>query len=41
MTEDVAKTVHIALLRGPAEPLPAEEVARLHRVYLEHYGQHS
>jgi L-ribulose-5-phosphate 4-epimerase len=40
MTEDVAKTVHIALLRGQAEPLPADEVARLHRVYLEHYGQH-
>ena len=35
MTEDVAKTVHIALLRGQAEPLPADEVARLHRVYLE------
>jgi L-ribulose-5-phosphate 4-epimerase len=39
MTEDVAKTVHIALLRGQAEPLQAEEVARLHRVYLEGYGQ--
>jgi L-ribulose-5-phosphate 4-epimerase len=39
MTEDVAKTVHIALLRGQAEPLPADEVARLHRVYLEGYGQ--
>ena len=39
MTEDVAKTVHIALLRGHAEPLPADEVARLHRVYLNNYGQ--
>jgi L-ribulose-5-phosphate 4-epimerase len=39
MTEDVARTVHIALLRGPAEPLPVDEVARLHRVYLDHYGQ--
>jgi L-ribulose-5-phosphate 4-epimerase len=39
MTEDVAKTVHIALLRGQPEPLPADEVERLHRAYLEHYGQ--
>ena len=39
MAEDIARTVHIALLRGQAEPLPADEVARLHRVYLDHYGQ--
>ncbi|HLZ27190.1 MAG TPA: L-ribulose-5-phosphate 4-epimerase [Chloroflexota bacterium] len=39
MTEDVARTVHIALLRGQAEPLPPQEVARLHRVYLNNYGQ--
>ncbi len=40
MTEDIARTVHIALLRGQPEPLPADEVQRLHRAYLEHYGQH-
>lgn len=41
MTEDVAKTVHLALLRGQPTPLPADEVARLRRVYLQHYGQRS
>ena len=39
MTEDVAKTVHLALLRGKPEPLPPDEVDRAHRAYLEHYGQ--
>ena len=39
MTEDVAKTVHFALLRGRPEPLPPDEVERAHRAYLEHYGQ--
>lgn len=39
MTEDVARTVHIALLRGQPRPLPADEVERLHRAYVEHYGQ--
>jgi L-ribulose-5-phosphate 4-epimerase len=39
MTEDVAKTVHLALLRGDPDPLPPDEVARLHRAYLENYGQ--
>jgi L-ribulose-5-phosphate 4-epimerase len=41
MTEDVARTVHLALLRGRPTPLPADEVARLRRVYLENYGQRS
>jgi L-ribulose-5-phosphate 4-epimerase len=41
MTEDVAKTVHLALLRGNPQALPADEVARLRRVYLENYGQRS
>jgi L-ribulose-5-phosphate 4-epimerase len=41
MTEDVARTVHLALLRGKPEPLPPDEVDRAHRVYLEHYGQTS
>jgi L-ribulose-5-phosphate 4-epimerase len=39
MTEDVARTVHLALLRGRPEPLAADEVERAHRAYLEHYGQ--
>jgi L-ribulose-5-phosphate 4-epimerase len=39
MTEDVAKTVHVALLRGRPEPLPPEEVHRAHHAYLAHYGQ--
>jgi L-ribulose-5-phosphate 4-epimerase len=39
MTEDVAKTVHLALLRGRPEPLPPDEVERAHRAYLAHYGQ--
>ena len=39
MVEDVAKTVHLAMLRGRPEPLPAEEVARAHRAYKEKYGQ--
>jgi L-ribulose-5-phosphate 4-epimerase len=41
MTEDVARTVHLALLRGQPEPLSAVEVERLHRAYLENYGQHA
>ena len=39
MTEDVARTVHLGLLRGRPEPLAPGEVERLHRVYLEQYGQ--
>jgi L-ribulose-5-phosphate 4-epimerase len=41
MTEDIARTTHLALLRGTPEPLPADEVARLHQVYLDNYGQRS
>ena len=41
MTEDVAKTVHLALLRGKPEPLPSDEVARLRQTYLQNYGQRS
>jgi L-ribulose-5-phosphate 4-epimerase len=41
MTEDVARTVHLALLRGPLTPIPADEVVRLRRAYLENYGQHA
>ncbi|MEA1965159.1 MAG: L-ribulose-5-phosphate 4-epimerase [Candidatus Aerophobetes bacterium] len=39
MTEDLAKTVHLALLRGKPQEIPPEEVARAHRAYMEKYGQ--
>lgn len=39
MCEDVARTVHLAMLRGRPEPLPEDEVERGHRAYLEGYGQ--
>lgn len=39
MCEDVAKTVHLALLLGTPIPIPAEEVARGHQRYLQKYGQ--
>jgi L-ribulose-5-phosphate 4-epimerase len=41
MTEDIARTTHLTLLRGKPEPLPDDEVARLHQVYLDNYGQRS
>jgi L-ribulose-5-phosphate 4-epimerase len=39
MVEDVAKTVFYALQLGTPDEIPAEEVARAHRRYLEEYGQ--
>jgi L-ribulose-5-phosphate 4-epimerase len=39
MVEDVAKTVFYALQLGTPNEIPAEEVARAHRRYLEEYGQ--
>jgi L-ribulose-5-phosphate 4-epimerase len=39
MLEDVAKTVHLALLLGKPDHIPDEEVARAHRQYVERYGQ--
>ncbi|MBN2146180.1 MAG: L-ribulose-5-phosphate 4-epimerase [Anaerolineales bacterium] len=39
MTEDVARTVFYALQLGQPDEIPAEEVARAHRRYLEEYGQ--
>jgi len=39
MVEDVAKTVHLALLRGKPDEIPPEEVARAHKAYMEKYGQ--
>lgn len=39
MCEDVAKTVHLALLRGNPVPIPEEEVKRGYRRYQDKYGQ--
>ncbi|MEK7477480.1 MAG: L-ribulose-5-phosphate 4-epimerase [Candidatus Coatesbacteria bacterium] len=40
MVEDVARTVHHALLLGKPDIIPAAEVARAHKRYTEKYGQH-
>lgn len=39
MVEDVAKTVHLAKLRGTPIPIPEEEVRRAYKRYQEKYGQ--
>lgn len=39
MTEDVAKTVHLALLMGQPDEIPPEEVRRAHKQYTSKYGQ--
>ncbi|MDQ1317791.1 MAG: L-ribulose-5-phosphate 4-epimerase [Candidatus Poribacteria bacterium] len=39
MLEDIAKTVHLALLLGQPDEIPSEEVERAHRRYKEKYGQ--
>lgn len=39
MVEDVAKTVHLAMLRGKPIPIPEEEVRRGYTRYQEKYGQ--
>ena len=39
MTEDVAKTVHLALLLGQPDEIPPDEVERGHKRYIEKYGQ--
>jgi L-ribulose-5-phosphate 4-epimerase len=39
MTEDAARTVHLALVKGEPAPIPPEEVERAHKRYLEKYGQ--
>jgi len=39
MVEDVAKTVHLAMLRGKPIPIPQDEVRRGHKRYVEKYGQ--
>lgn len=39
MVEDVAKTVHLAMLRGTPVAIPEEEVRRGYKRYQEKYGQ--
>jgi L-ribulose-5-phosphate 4-epimerase len=39
MVEDVARTVFYALQVGQPDEIPAEEVARAHKRYMEEYGQ--
>lgn len=39
MVEDVARTVHLALLMGQPEEIPPEEVKRAHERYMTAYGQ--
>ena len=39
MVEDAARTVYYALRLGQPDEIPAEEVTRAHRRYLEEYGQ--
>ncbi len=39
MVEDVARTCFLAMQLGALAELPAEEVARAHRRYVEKYGQ--
>ncbi len=39
MCEDVAKTVHFAMLKGTPLPIPEEELRRGYKRYQERYGQ--
>jgi L-ribulose-5-phosphate 4-epimerase len=39
MVEDVARTVHLAMLLGEPKPLPADEVRKWYTRYHERYGQ--
>ena len=39
MVEDVAKTVHLAMMKGKPLPIPEEEVRRGYKRYQERYGQ--
>jgi L-ribulose-5-phosphate 4-epimerase len=39
MVEDVARTVFYALQLGVPENIPAAEISRAHRRYIEEYGQ--
>ncbi len=37
--EEAAKTIHLALLRGPVEELPKEEIERCYQWFCKNYGQ--
>ncbi len=37
--EEAAKTTHLAMLRGPVEEMPAEEIERCYNWFRRHYGQ--
>jgi L-ribulose-5-phosphate 4-epimerase len=37
--EEAAKTTHLAMLRGPVEELPQEEIERCYRWFRKNYGQ--
>jgi len=39
MCEDVAKTMHLAMVLGAPIPIPEAEIARAHKRYKEKYGQ--
>lgn len=39
MLEDIAKTIHLALLRGKPEEIPPEEVERAYNWHQKFYGQ--
>jgi L-ribulose-5-phosphate 4-epimerase len=39
MVEDIARTAFYAMQLGQPDEIPAEEVARAHRRYIEEYGQ--
>ncbi|MFW5986054.1 MAG: L-ribulose-5-phosphate 4-epimerase [Halanaerobiales bacterium] len=39
MVEDVAKTVHLAMMKGELERLPQEEIDKAHDRYMNRYGQ--
>jgi len=41
MTEDVARTVHLARAYGELTPLPQDQIDALHARYVNHYGQGS
>jgi L-ribulose-5-phosphate 4-epimerase len=39
LVEDIARTVHLALVKGAPIPIPAAEAQRLYQVYHTRYGQ--
>ncbi|MEP2139301.1 MAG: hypothetical protein ABJI41_07310, partial [Erythrobacter sp.] len=37
--EEAAKTVHLAMTRGPVDELPADEIKHCYKWFRESYGQ--